>query len=170
MQKSLKQLSDSEAIALVASLAAEFAIGGQKESTELRDALRLVASQFAVPQTTEKSDGNLAKAALEWFACDSIGLMMIESRLGARPAATKHSRERFVDVSNPALLTAVLVLLLVRFRIERNTEGKWSVLLEKRAASDTVLKTLLEKLIPFLQQPGGPPQLPPGPKSSGKKS
>jgi nucleoside phosphorylase len=159
MQRALKQLSDAEAIAMVISLAGEFASGRQKKSNELSDALRLLAGQFALSQTTENSDGNLARAALEWFACDSIGLMMIERRLGALPEATKRRRERFSDLSSPALLTAVLVLLQVRFRIERDTEGKWSFLLEKRAASDTVLKTLLERLIPLLQrgndQPGG---------------
>jgi hypothetical protein len=148
-------------------------MGRSNESTELRNALCVLARQFAASQTTESSDGDLAKAALDWFACDSIGFMMIERRLGVLPTAINRPRERFGDLANPALLTAVLILLQVRFRIERNKEGKWSVLLEKRAASDTVLKTLLEKIMPFLQsgsdQAGGPPRLPPGPNPSRKK-
>src|ERR1035441_6682297 len=104
MQRTLKHLNDSEAIAMVVSLAGEFAMGRSKESTELRNTLCQLAGQFAAPQTTENSDGDLAKAALEWFACDSIGLMMIERRLGVLPTAINRPRERFGDLANPALL------------------------------------------------------------------
>lgn len=47
------------------------------------------------------------------------------------------------------LTAAVLVVLQMHVRFERTSDGKWRLKIEKKAASDALLKGLVQKLTSF---------------------
>jgi hypothetical protein len=55
------------------------------------------------------------------------------------------------------VLLAALVVLQTHLRIQRLPDGKWSVLFEKKASRDALLKPLVQKLVALVSSPGPKP-------------
>jgi hypothetical protein len=53
-----------------------------------------------------------------------------------------------------AITTAVLFVLQTHFRIERDKQGRWSVMLEKKPTSEALLKKLVQKLLAYIPGAG----------------
>jgi len=49
-----------------------------------------------------------------------------------------------------ALATAVLIVLQTHVRFQRDAQGKWTLTIEKKPASDSLLKDLAQKLLAYL--------------------
>ena len=61
--------------------------------------------------------------------------------------------ERFGYEESVGVLLAALVVLQTHVRIHRGPDGKWTVLLEKKASKDGLLKPLVQKLLALVSSP-----------------
>jgi hypothetical protein len=108
---------------------------------DLREAL---ASEFDVKPTTSVSEGELARQALLVLAEDPDIRNAIETM-----AAQPQSPQKFDFGASIALTAAVLIVLQTHIRFERGTDGKYSLLVEKKPTSDALLKGLVQKLLGY---------------------
>ncbi len=121
------------------------AAGELPPNPELRAAL---AKAFGGSEPTATSEGELARGALDLLRQDPdlaqpIQLMSIQS---GEPA----SRQRYLEPLTIALTTAALLALQTRVKFKRDHTGKWSMELDKKSSSDSTLKLLVQRLLPFL--------------------
>jgi hypothetical protein len=92
------------------------------------------------------SDGELARQALLVLAEDPETGNAIEAM-----AASNASAEKFDFGATLGLTAAVLIVLQTHVRFARNSDGKWNLKIEKKPASDALLKGLVQKLIGFMK-------------------
>lgn len=95
------------------------------------------------PPVRPVREGDLARAALLVLAEDPRHGEAI-SALVSGPGARSFALGETV-----AVLTAALVALQTRVKFSRDKDGKFTLLIEKAAASDGLLKALAEKLLSF---------------------
>ncbi|MCP4107679.1 MAG: hypothetical protein GY749_19395 [Desulfobacteraceae bacterium] len=53
-------------------------------------------------------------------------------------------------VTIAAVITAAIVVLQTRVKIEKDKDGKWTVLIDRKAASTSLIKTVVEKLVALM--------------------
>ena len=104
-----------------------------------------LAQKFQLERgTVLVSEGELARQALLVLAEDPETRKRIEAMAaGAAGSAQKY------DFGTIGLTAAVLIVLQTHVRFERDSNGTWSLKLEKKPTSDTLLKNLVQKLITF---------------------
>lgn len=68
----------------------------------------------------------------------------------AGKAADRGGPQRYIEPASIALTTAVLLVLQTRGKFKRDDTGKWSFEIEKKSASDAVIKLVIERLLSFL--------------------
>ena len=144
--ETIASLDDDTAIGIVRVIAKSLMRNGNIETSgtpEMADALE---SAFEVTGTPDKaSEGEVARAALQWLAEDPEYERRISALILGR------SPQRFLgDPAAIGMVVAVIVLLQTRIRFEKDKEGKTSLLIEKDAASDTLLKAFVGKLLGWL--------------------
>ena len=111
-------------------------------TSDLRQAL---TSEFeAGSATSPVSDGELARQALLVLAEDPDTCNAIETMATQPPSVQK-----FHFGTSLALTAAVLIVLQTRVKFERGTDGKYSLLVEKKPTSDALLKGLVQKLLSY---------------------
>lgn len=134
-------LDDDEAIRLVTLLAK---VEGNPTGTEVTPAQRAaLRDAFGAAPDPSAEASDLARAVLQLYAqdpanCDTLAQLIDGS-----------SPERFLNGTSVALGTAVLILLQTHLRFERDTEGNWTVVIEKEAASTDLLRTVVQKYLGF---------------------
>ena len=121
------------------------AAGELPPAPELRSTL---ATAFGIPGPAPASEGELARAALDLLRQDPEFAEPIQ--LMSSQAGSPASRQRYLDPLTIALTTAALLALQTRVKFKRDHTGKWSLELDKKSASDSTLKLLVQRLLPFL--------------------
>ncbi|HEY6413741.1 MAG TPA: hypothetical protein VIX42_08640 [Edaphobacter sp.] len=148
MPNLIQSLDDATAIRIVKRIASlRPAPGGERIawSPDLEEAL---ADEFQVGEpvgtlASEISEGELARQALQVLAEDPEMAETIE-----RMASTPPQNTQVFDFGI-GLTVAVLIVLQTHVKFERGPDGKWSLKVEKKATSDSLLKGLVQKLIGF---------------------
>lgn len=105
---------------------------------QLRKEVGLIAGADAAT-----SEGDLARAALLVIASDP------EHRTGIEAMLDNPAGEKFVVVETALLVSAVLIALQTHVRFERDKQGKWNVMVEKKPTDSSLLKDFVKKLISF---------------------
>lgn len=113
-------------------------------SPQLRAAL---AAAFGDSRQTASSEADLARAALDVLAQDPayaepIQVMASQGASG-RP-------KRYLDPTGIALTAAALLVLQTRIKFKRDHTGKWSIEVDKKSASDSAVKLLVQRLLSYL--------------------
>jgi len=110
-------------------------------TAELRSAL---ATAFDSPAPAPASEGDLARAALDLLREDP-------TFSGPIQVMTKQAvDQRYIEPLTIGLATAALLALQTRVKFKMDSNHKWSIEVDKKAASDPVLKFLVQRLLPFL--------------------
>jgi len=144
MEDKIRHLDDATAIRLLSDVAQLYARAGGVETRwtpELRRAL--MEGSGVSGGAAPVSEGELARQTLLLLAEDASTRDALEARLEA-PATRS-----FGVVTTVGVLAAVLVVLQIRFEVERDKEGKVTWKIGKEAADGTVLKALIEKVLSF---------------------
>jgi hypothetical protein len=110
---------------------------------DLRQAL---ASEFDAKPASPVSEGELARQALLVLAEDPDTRDAIET-LAAQP----QSLQKFDFGAGIAITAAVLIVLQTHIRFKRGTDGKYSLLVEKKPTSDALLKGLVQKSVSYIK-------------------
>ena len=112
---------------------------------ELRTLLSAACNDPALPAT----EGELADAALDLLAQDPEFAEPI--RVMASQPLTAASRQRYLlEPATIAVTTAALLVLRTRIKFKRDHTGKWSIEVDMKAASDSALKPLIQRLLSLL--------------------
>lgn len=145
MGERIESLDDKASCRVLAAVARAQASRGTVETAWTQAIADAVAGTFsaATPAGPPPGDGDLARAALLVLAEDPRHAETI------RTLASGHEAKSFVFGETVAVLTAALVVLQTRVRFSRDKDGKFTLVVEKAAASDGLLKALAEKLLSF---------------------
>ncbi len=139
----IASLDDQTAIGILTTIARSLMRSENYETAgtpEMADALKSV---FSVSDPSENaSEGDTARAALQLLATDPQYAQRISVM-----ANGPDSKQFAIDAGSVAVAAAAIVLLQTHVRFERDKKGKVSVLIEKKSASDSLLKALVEKLL-----------------------
>jgi hypothetical protein len=142
LQQVISHLSDQEAIRIVRTIARAEAGSGQV--MELTPEIRSALSE-AVPSADEgtgpRGEGDLARTTLLWLGSDPARAE------GVLALAQHPPTERFMEPGTIVLSTAVLILLQTHVRFERKADGTWSLKVEKKPFSESLLKSLIQKVL-----------------------
>jgi hypothetical protein len=111
---------------------------------ELRTLLSAACNDPALPAT----EGELADAALDLLAQDPEFAEPI--RVMASQPVTAASRQRYLEPATIAVTTAALLVLQTRVKFKLDHNRKWSLEVDKKAASDSALKPLIQRLLSLL--------------------
>lgn len=139
LETRIAHLPDAHALDLVRRIGAAHAeeVAQPAVTPEVLDALRAVAS----PEAGTVTEADLARTALLFFAQDPTAREHLGFML-EQPAARS-----FDWGTTVAITTAALVILQTHVRFHRNTEGQWTLKIEKKPTSDSLLKALLQKML-----------------------
>lgn len=143
LAEQIRELDDRTAARLLSVIANSRVQEGGVEteiSPDMAEALRAEFGVDAPPAAIVP--GDLARDALLLLAWDPAYERVLMGLLTGPETKTFG-----VDpVTAAAVITGALVVLQTHVRIERDKKGKWSFLMEKKAASDGVLKAVVGKL------------------------
>src|SRR5271157_2378682 len=112
---------------------------------ELRAAL---ATAFGTPEPASASEGDLARAALDLLRQDPALAEPI--RVMASQAGDPASPQRYLEPLTIGLATAALLALQTHVKFKLDHNHKWSIEVDKKSSSDSTLKLLVQRLLPFL--------------------
>jgi hypothetical protein len=108
---------------------------------------KALADEFEIGETSggaaRISEGELARQALLVLAEDPEAAIAIE-RMALTPPEGAQTFDFGIGVA-----VAVLIVLQTHVKFERTPDGKWSLKVEKKPTSDSLLKGLVQKLIGF---------------------
>jgi hypothetical protein len=146
----MNSLEDETAIRILKTIAQARLNAPGGELAGISDVVPALSEAFGYAPARTSSEGDLARAALALLSenptfAEPIRLMALQS---GGPSQTK----RYFEPSTIALTTAVLFALQTRIRFKVDQSGKWSVDVDKKAASDSVLKIVVERLLSFLRK------------------
>ena len=144
----IASLDDDTAIGIAGVIAKSLMRGGNIETSptpEMAAALESALPVAVAGAADRASEGEIARAALQWLAEDPEYAKRISAMiLGA-------NTQRFsVDPATIGMVVAGIVILQTRIRFEKDKKGQTSFVIEKKAASDTLLKALVEKLMGWM--------------------
>jgi hypothetical protein len=149
MLESIQKLDDASAIRILSAVARAELRNGSFE-TELTPELRiLMMREFDIPiSPAEKATGGeLARQALVVLSEEPQRRQVIESLIkGPAP-------DKFVAVETVALAAAIMVVLQTHVKFERDKDGRFTLKIEKKPTSTTLLKPLVRKLLAFVGNP-----------------
>lgn len=143
----IRVLSDREAIRAITALAEDRGLlDGARQLPSGPDQLQDSAgtddlAAFAASDHAKTSDGDLARLALEYVA----GLSALADAVEEAVAYVRAPAERVEPVS-VSVAALVIVLLQTEVKFTRNTNGKWSLTVHKKAMRDSTLGKLLAGL------------------------
>jgi hypothetical protein len=148
MIQNLDDTAAQEILSTIARSKASRGDGAVSWSPELKQALAALSHDFQPKaEATLVSEGELARQALLVLAEDPETRSAIETM--AVGWKEQRQRQKFDFGASMAITAAVLVVLQTHVRFERTRDGKWSLKIEKKPASEALLKGLVQKLINF---------------------
>ena len=139
-------LEDTAAVRILSVFSGILLRGGAFETECIPELRKVLMQEFkvAVPRLDRPSEGELARQSLLLLNDDPLHGETIRA-LVQGPAP-----ERFADIGTVAIITAVLVVLQTRVKFKRDKDGRIQLEIEKKAASEGLLKALVQKLVAFL--------------------
>jgi hypothetical protein len=146
IQDLIRSLDDKTAKQILGRIAgSQPAPGGVRIawSPEIGKALADEFQIAAPPGGGTISEGDLTRQALLVLAEDPEAAIAIE-RLATIPGDSAQVFDFGIGVA-----VAVLIVLQTHVKFERNPDGKWSLKVEKKPTSDSLVKGLVQKLIGF---------------------
>ncbi|MEV0323471.1 hypothetical protein ACIBKX_39415 [Streptomyces sp. NPDC050658] len=100
-------------------------------------------AEYLGPDRPEASEGDLARAALEYAASLDENL---SRTVGEAVDYARSPMERF-DPVGLSVTVLVVVLLQTEVRVKRDTQGKWSLIIHKRAMKEAALGRVFTALL-----------------------
>jgi hypothetical protein len=145
IQDLIQSLDDKTAKQILSRIAGSQPAPGGTRITWNPEIGKALADEFGVaaPAGDTISEGELARQALLVVAEDPEAVIAIE-----RFASTSSEGGQTFDFGI-GIAVAVLIVLQSHVKFERNTDGKWSLKVEKKPTSDSLVKGLVQKLIGF---------------------
>ncbi len=151
MSDRIVALNDKNAVHILNTIAQSCMRDGNFETDITRELSDALQGAFEVePSPEAPSEGDLARQAL-------LALSEVPEYQGPLSALVNDPRSvsfTLDPVVTTAVATAALVVLQTHVRIERDKNGKLSVLIEKEPTKDRLLKPLVQKILSFI--PSGP--------------
>jgi hypothetical protein len=146
MNSAIAKLDDRAAISVLDTLtrnALEPATSSLKLDVSLRQALQ---GEFALaPESESVSRGDLARTALQLLATDSV----LEARIITLAQHVPAQQFDFGLLGGAAVLTLALSVLQTEMDISWDKKKGLHVALKKHAASDSLLREFLSKIVNF---------------------
>jgi len=137
----MKPLTDTTAIHILKTIA-KTQLHPEHPNLAQTPALRAaLAATFGTPPPTPITEGDLARAALDFLAQDPAFTNPIQTMAQHPPP------ERYLDRATITLTTAALLVLMTRIKAKLDNTGKWSIEIDKKAASDSLLKLLVQRCL-----------------------
>ena len=143
LKEQIKQLNDKTAVHILNIIAKSRMQTEDVETEASAELVQALQSEFAVePAEDEAAPGDLARDTLLLLADDPAFKDPLMNMLTG-PQAKGFGVDPIVAT---AVITAALVILQTRVKIEYDKKGKWSFLVERKAASDSLLKSVVQKI------------------------
>jgi hypothetical protein len=142
-------LDDATAIQILTTIAQARLRPAAPDIAPTPDLRAALAAAFDNPAPTAASEGDLARAALDFLARDPAFAGPIDVMASQSPAA---SQRYFEPVSTIVLTTAALLVLQTRVKFKRDHTGQWPFEIDKKALSNGALKLLVEHLLSLLHR------------------
>ena len=145
MYDAIKNLDDATALRILSSFAQANLRRGSYETQLTPEICELLLGELGVTPMPggRPSQGEIAREALLVLAVDPQHSEVIRSLLlGPAP-------EKLVGVETIALAVAVMLVLQTHVRFERAKDGRFTLKIEKKPTSSSLLKPLLQKLMAF---------------------
>jgi len=108
---------------------------------EIADQMRREAELPASAETGDTTEGQVARTALLLVAGEP------EHRTGIKAMLENGGLERFAAGETILVVSAVLVALQTRIHFERDKQGRWSFMLDKKPTNSALLRELVKKLL-----------------------
>lgn len=140
--------TDNEAAIYILATIARARLQAASEVPSAPEIRTLLTVAFGDPVTSSATEGELAVAALGVLAENPEFAEPI--RVMAGQAASDAWQRRYMEPATIAVTTAALLALQTRIGFKIDHTGKWSLILDKKAASDSVLKLLVQRLLSLL--------------------
>lgn len=120
---------------------------GNYQDEITRDLRKRLVDEFETlePLAVSPDEGDLARQSLLLIVEKPQYVEAIDALL-ENPTVGKF----FVDAETVAIVVAAFVALQTHVRFERGKEGSWSIKIEKKSTSDTLMKPLVQKLLAFI--------------------
>jgi len=136
----IETLSDQQAIEILSLVASAQARRADTATDLTPDLDSSLGAELRI-SPSPSGDADLAREALQLLAEDPETAKAIE-------ALAKSDRpQRFLGGPEIAVATAALIALQTRIKIQRDKKGRWQFELDKKAASDGLLKSLASKIL-----------------------
>ena len=144
IDQQIHKLDDASAVRMLSVIAQAHQGPGQEAapSRELAGALN-EALDGTCEAATDPDDGEAARLALMLLAQDERFAGPIEAMLNGPPP----QRMAFDPVTGTLLAAGILFALQTHFKFERKEDGRWSVKIEKKPTSNSLLTPLVKKLM-----------------------
>ena len=150
MDEVIRMLDDAAAQRILARIARSRLPADATPPAWTPDLRQALAEAFAVSPTAQPlTDGELVRQALLLLAEDPATRDAIHAMAATGAAAPL----KYDAGTTVAVVTAVLIVLQTYVRFERDKQGKWSVVVEKKPTSEALLKPLVQKLLAYLPKP-----------------
>jgi hypothetical protein len=146
IESRIEALDDATAIRIVKRITSAQPVPGGERVTLTPDIKEALVSEFQIAEpagAANVSEGELARQALLVLAEDPDAAIGIE-RLASTPMEGGQAFDFGIGVA-----VAVLIVLQSHVKFERDPNGKWSLKVEKKPTSDSLVKGLVQKLIGF---------------------
>ena len=147
MPNLIESLDDATAIRILKRIASSQPAPGGERVAFTPDIKEALADEFQVsdaPNSSAKvTEGDLARQALLVLAEDPEAEIAID-RLASAPSGGGQTFDFGIGVA-----VAVLIVLQSHVKFDRSSSGKWSLKVEKKPTSDSLVKGLVQKLIGF---------------------
>lgn len=143
LKQRIQSLDDSTATRVLKTFASAHSPGGSviELTPTIAQELQKAVDVTPAPKASV-SDGELARAALLFLASDSV------YEQGIAALVESDHPQRMVGVFETiAVASAVLMVLQIHIKIERDKQGHISFHIEKKPTDSNLLKTLVQKLL-----------------------
>jgi hypothetical protein len=146
-QDLIQSLDDKTARRILSRIAGSQPAPGGARIAWSPDIAKALADEFQIAEPSggaaRISEGELARQALLVLAEDPEAAIAIE-RMASTPADGAETFDFGIG-----LAVAALIVLQTHVKFERAPDGKWSLKVEKKPTSDSLVKGLVQKLIGF---------------------
>ncbi|MCP4349777.1 MAG: hypothetical protein GY795_30215 [Desulfobacterales bacterium] len=143
----IKELDDQTAVSILSIIAQSRIRSGDcvtQSDSGIQSALK---NAFELPASPDiPTQGELARDALLLLADDPAYNKQLSAMING-PQTKSFGTD---PVTIAAVITAAIVVLQTRVKIEKDKDGKWTVLIDRKAASTSLVKTVVEKLVALM--------------------
>ncbi|MBM7168958.1 hypothetical protein JQK87_11125 [Streptomyces sp. G44] len=149
LERDIRELSDEAAVRALAAVVEERGLlprahAADWDGEELAETLESEdVAEYVGPDRPEATEGELARATLAYAASQGEDL---SRTVGEAVDYARSPMQRF-DPVGLSVTVLVVVLLQTEVRVRRDTEGKWSLTIHKRAMKEAALGRVFTALL-----------------------